>query len=60
MSIRRFTLMPPVLEGDTNRAGTLQLAEFSISSEPGNERMAMEHVAQIVSAAGFPPDAWTA
>ena len=56
VSIRRLTLMPPVLEGDTNGAGTLQLAEFSISSEPGNERMAMEHVAQIVSAAGFPPE----
>ena len=46
--------MPPVKQADLPEIGSITLAEFSISSEPGNERLAMDQVAEIVSSAGFP------
>jgi serine phosphatase RsbU (regulator of sigma subunit)/anti-sigma regulatory factor (Ser/Thr protein kinase) len=54
VSIRHLQLMPPVKQADLPEIGSITLAEFSISSEPGNERLAMDQVAEIVSSAGFP------
>jgi serine phosphatase RsbU (regulator of sigma subunit)/anti-sigma regulatory factor (Ser/Thr protein kinase) len=39
--------------GDTRETGRV-LAEFTVSSEPGNERMAMRRVAEEVGALGLP------
>jgi serine phosphatase RsbU (regulator of sigma subunit)/anti-sigma regulatory factor (Ser/Thr protein kinase) len=54
VTVRRLRLVPPVIESEISNNDAVTLAEFSISSEPGNERLAMEEVAKIVSEAGFP------
>ena len=56
VALRRLQVMPPVLDADYVDSGELTLAEFSLPSEPGSERQAMEQVAEIVNRAGFPPD----
>lgn len=56
VALRRLPLMPPVIGNATASPGELILTEFSLPSEPGNERVAMDQVAEIVSLAGFPPD----
>jgi serine phosphatase RsbU (regulator of sigma subunit)/anti-sigma regulatory factor (Ser/Thr protein kinase) len=54
VSIRHLPTTAPVTEALTDTGGLSILADFSLASGTGAERMAMEDVAKIVLAAGFP------
>ena len=43
---------PPLTQGETNT----QLADFELPSAPGNERQAMDQIAEAVASLGLPPD----
>ena len=54
VTIRRLPMLQPVSGSDDQVEGMTILADFSLPSVPGNERLAMEQVAEIVRSAGFP------
>jgi serine phosphatase RsbU (regulator of sigma subunit)/anti-sigma regulatory factor (Ser/Thr protein kinase) len=54
--VRRLQVMSPVIHLESGQASLLTLKEFSVASEPGNERLAMDQVAEIVRQAGFPSE----
>jgi len=56
VTIRRLPVLQPVAGTDGDAEGMTILADFSLPSVPGNERLAMEQVAEIVRTAGFPVD----
>jgi serine phosphatase RsbU (regulator of sigma subunit)/anti-sigma regulatory factor (Ser/Thr protein kinase) len=54
VTVRHLPLAPPVTGAFGEKDGVLVLADFSLPSEAGIERLAMERVAEIVLLAGFP------
>ncbi len=56
VTIRRLPVMQPVDGSIGVDEKMTVLADFSLPSEPGNERLAMEQVAEIVRSAGFPAE----
>lgn len=54
VNVKYLETNPPALDMDSLVDGAIRLAEFSLPSEPGNERWAMNRVAEIVLGADFP------
>jgi anti-sigma regulatory factor (Ser/Thr protein kinase) len=56
VTIRRLPILHPIDSEAHHQDASQTILEFSLASEPGNERLAMEEVGKVVEAAGFPKD----